>query len=116
MSGQTAVTGGRRADKVLARLAAQNPAVWTGGYLRQVITADGLCALASGLLALKLRFEGGGNAPSRYVALSLGLPLIWLGIVALTGGYDSRFIGVGTDEFRRVLNAGVTLTAAVGRT
>ncbi len=113
MSGQTAVTGGRRADKVLARLAAQNPAVWTGGYLRQVITADGLCALASGLLALKLRFEGGGNAPSRYVALSLGLPLIWLGIVALTGGYDSRFIGVGTDEFRRVLNAGVTLTAAV---
>jgi len=113
VSGQTAVTGGRRADKVLARLAAQNPAVWTGGYLRQVITADGLCALASGLLALKLRFEGGGNAPSRYVALSLGLPLIWLGIVALTGGYDSRFIGVGTDEFRRVLNAGVTLTAAV---
>ncbi len=113
MSGQTAVTGGRRADKVLARLAAQNPAVWTGGYLRQVITADGLCALASGLLALKLRFEGGGNAPSRYVALSLGLPLIWLGIVALTGGYDSRFIGVGTDEYRRVLNAGVTLTAAV---
>ncbi len=113
MSGLTAVTGGRRADKVLARLAAQNPAVWTGGYLRQVITADGLCALASGLLALKLRFEGGGNPPSRYVALSLGLPLIWLGIVALTGGYDSRFIGVGTDEFRRVLNAGVTLTAAV---
>ena len=113
MSGQTAVTGGRRADKVLARLAAQNPAVWTGGYLRQVITADGLCALASGLLALKLRFVGGGNPPSRYVALSLGLPLIWLGIVALTGGYDSRFIGVGTDEYRRVLNAGVTLTAAV---
>jgi len=113
VSGQTAVTSGRRADKVLARLAAQNPAVWTGSYLRQVITADGLCALASGLLALKLRFVGGGNPPSRYVALSLGLPLIWLGIVALTGGYDSRFIGVGTDEFRRVLNAGVTLTAAV---
>jgi len=98
---------------VLARLAAQNPAAWTSGYLRQVITADGLCALASGLLALKLRFDGDGIPPSRYLALSLGLPLIWLCIVFLTGGYDSRFIGVGTDEFRRVLNAGVTLTAAV---
>ena len=28
-------------------------------------------------------------------------------------GYDSRFIGVGTDEFRKVLNAGVCLTACV---
>ena len=29
------------------------------------------------------------------------------------GGYDSRFVGVGPDEFRRVLNAAVSLTAAV---
>src|SRR6266571_1738534 len=113
VTGQTAVTGGRRAARVVARLAAQSPAVWTSNYLRQVISADGLCALASGLLALRLRFDGGGNPPGMYLALSLGLPLIWLFIVAFTGGYDSRFIGVGPDEFRRVLNAGVTLTAAV---
>ena len=113
MSGQSAVTGHRRADKVVARLAAQKPAVWTRAYLRQVVVADGLCALAGGLLALKLRFDGGAEPPSLYLALSLTLPLIWLCIVMLAGGYDSRFIGVGTDEFRRVLNAGVTLTAAV---
>jgi exopolysaccharide biosynthesis polyprenyl glycosylphosphotransferase len=113
VSGQSAVTGHRRADKVVARLAAQKPAVWTRAYLRQVVFADGLCALAGGLLALKLRFDGGAEPPSLYLALSLTLPLIWLCIVTLAGGYDSRFIGVGTDEFRRVLNAGVTLTAAV---
>jgi exopolysaccharide biosynthesis polyprenyl glycosylphosphotransferase len=113
VSGQSAVSGHRRADKVIARLAAQNPAVWTSGYLRQVFAADGLCAVAAGLLALRLRFDGGGTPPSRYLALSLSLPVIWLCIVALAGGYDSRFIGVGTDEFRRVLNAGLTLTAAV---
>jgi exopolysaccharide biosynthesis polyprenyl glycosylphosphotransferase len=33
--------------------------------------------------------------------------------VALAGGYDSRFIGVGSDEFRRVLSAAVSLTAGV---
>jgi exopolysaccharide biosynthesis polyprenyl glycosylphosphotransferase len=113
VSGQSAVTGHRRADKVVARLAEQKPAVWTRAYLRQVVVADGLCALAGGLLALKLRFDGGAAPPSLYLALSLTLPVIWLCIVTLAGGYDSRFIGVGTDEFRRVLNAGVTLTAAV---
>jgi exopolysaccharide biosynthesis polyprenyl glycosylphosphotransferase len=113
VSGQSAVTGHRRADKAIERLAAQSPAVWTSAYRRQVIAADALCALAGGMLALKLRFDGGSNPPSRYLVLSLSLPVIWLCIVALTGGYDSRFIGVGTDEFRRVLNAGVTLTAAV---
>jgi len=87
--------------------------VWTHAYLRQVIAVDGLCALAGGLLALKVRFEAAAEPPSRYLALSLSLPLIWLCMVRLAGGYDSRFIGVGTDEFRRVLNAGVTLTAAV---
>jgi len=112
VAGHTAVTG-RRADRVVARLAAQNPAVWTSAYLRRAIAADALCALAGGLLALKLRFDGGGHPPGLYLALSLSLPLIWLCVVALAGGYDSRFIGVGTDEFRRVLHAGVSLTAVV---
>ena len=31
----------------------------------------------------------------------------------MAGAYDIRFIGTGSDEFRRVLNAGVSLTAAV---
>ncbi len=33
--------------------------------------------------------------------------------MALSGGYDSRFIGVGSDEFRKIVNAGLCLTAAV---
>ncbi len=41
------------------------------------------------------------------------MPLIWLVCVTLAGGYDSRFIGVGSDEFRKVVNAGVCLTAVV---
>src|SRR6202012_338953 len=38
--------------------------------------------------------------------------LLWAGSVALAGGYDNRFIGLGSDEFRRILNAAVSLTAA----
>jgi exopolysaccharide biosynthesis polyprenyl glycosylphosphotransferase len=39
--------------------------------------------------------------------------LVWLTALVLAGAYDSRFIGVGTDEFRRVVNGGVCLTAIV---
>ena len=41
------------------------------------------------------------------------MPVLWLIALALAGGYDVRFIGTGSDEFRRVLNAGVSLTAVV---
>ena len=39
--------------------------------------------------------------------------MLWLVALELAGAYDSRFVGVGPDEFRRVLNAGVCLTALV---
>ena len=76
---------------------------------------DFSCALAAGLLAFKIRFGSSyrDEANAAYFALSLSLPLLWLAIVALAGGYDSRFIGVGSDEFRKVVNAGVCLIAAV---
>ena len=112
MSGQTVASGRRPADKTGARTG-QGPAGWTALHLRAVMMADFLCGLAAGLLALELRFDATGSHPVSYLILSLGLPLIWLAFLALAGGYDKRFVGVGSDEFRRVLNAGVTLTAAV---
>jgi exopolysaccharide biosynthesis polyprenyl glycosylphosphotransferase len=81
--------------------------------MRRARAIDAACALAAGLLAFQIRFGSPHYAPAPYLAISLGLPLLWLAIVALAGGYDSRFIGVGTDEFRKILNAGVCLTAVV---
>ena len=48
-----------------------------------------------------------------YLALSLALPVLWIAALWLAGAYDARFIGTGSDEFRKVLNAGVSLTAAL---
>lgn len=83
------------------------------GYQRRTLTADCACALLAGLLAFKLRFDDRLHPPAAYLVLSLSLPLLWVASVALAGGYDSRFVGVGGDEFRKVVNAGVCLTAAV---
>src|SRR5205085_6737950 len=62
-------------------------------------------------LAAQARF--GSNVTSAYLALSLALPVLWIITLLLAGGYDARFIGTGSDEFRKMLTAGVSLTAAI---
>jgi exopolysaccharide biosynthesis polyprenyl glycosylphosphotransferase len=62
-------------------------------------------------MAAQLRF--GNNVTPVYLALSLALPVLWIVALWLAGAYDVRFIGTGSDEYRKVLNAGVSLTAAV---
>src|SRR5580704_15470945 len=97
--GRTAVDQNWPADRVITRLAAQSSASWTNGYLRQAMAADSICGLAAGLLAFQVRFNGVGDGVVPYLVLSLVLPVLWVVSVKLAGGYDSRFIGVGTDEF-----------------
>jgi exopolysaccharide biosynthesis polyprenyl glycosylphosphotransferase len=48
-----------------------------------------------------------------YLAYSLALPLIWVFSVSLSRAYEGRFLGVGTEEFQRVVRAFVGLTAVV---
>ncbi len=91
----------------------QDPAYWTASYMRRARLVDGACALAAGLLAFEIRFDDHGHGPAAYIILTLTLPLLWVVCVALAGGYDTRFIGLGSDEFRKVVNAGVFLTATV---
>ena len=86
---------------------------WVGVYLRRVVIADALCGLTAGLLALWGRFGPSGEHQIVYVLLACALPVLWCASVAVAGGYDSRFIGLGSDEFRRVLNAAVSLTAGL---
>jgi exopolysaccharide biosynthesis polyprenyl glycosylphosphotransferase len=62
-------------------------------------------------MAAQLRF--GSYVTPMYLALSLALPVLWIAALWLAGAYDVRFIGTSSDEFRKVLNAGVSLTAAV---
>jgi exopolysaccharide biosynthesis polyprenyl glycosylphosphotransferase len=96
-----------------ARAGQRAATAWTSTYLMQVRIADACCGLAAGLLAFELRFGANDTGALAYFWLALALPVLWLTGLTLAGAYDSRFIGVGTDEFRRVLNTGVGLTAIV---
>jgi exopolysaccharide biosynthesis polyprenyl glycosylphosphotransferase len=76
-----------------------------------VALADLGCAVVGVFIAAQVRF--GSNVTAMYLGLSLALPVLWLVALWLAGAYDVRFIGTGSDEYRKVLNAGVSLTAAV---
>jgi len=93
------------------RQASRRLSVWTKDYLRKAALVDLGCASLGVFAAAQLRF--GSGVTGTYLALSLALPVFWIVALWLAGGYDSRFIGTGSDEFRKVLNAGVSLTAAV---
>jgi exopolysaccharide biosynthesis polyprenyl glycosylphosphotransferase len=101
-----ATSGGR-----YERRTARRVSTWTRDYLREVALADLGCAVVGVFMAAQIRF--GSNVTSTYLALSLSLPVLWIGALWLAGAYDVRFIGTGSDEYRKVLNAGVSLTAAV---
>lgn len=87
---------------------------WTRWYVRCALTTDFLVALLAASIAFAVRFGTSfSEYEMAYVAATGVLPVAWVLFAALHRAYDLRFIGVGSDEFRRVLNAGVTLTAAV---
>lgn len=73
--------------------------------------ADFSAAVVAAIAAVWVRF--GAHPNDQYLILSLALPLVWVVAVRVFGGYEKRFLGAGPDEFRRVLNAGLSLTGAL---
>ncbi|MGH3217588.1 MAG: sugar transferase [Streptosporangiaceae bacterium] len=106
MSGYAAVR-----ERYSSRQEARQASTWTRDYLGRVALADLCCAIVGVFAAAQLRFAN--HVTVTYIGMSLGLPILWIIALRLAGGYDSRFIGTGSDEFRKVLNAGVSLTAAL---
>ncbi len=69
--------------------------------------------MLAGVAAYEIRYHARIDPPDVYMVLTVCLPLLWWGAVALSGGYDSRIVGGGAEEFHRIMRAGVSLTAAV---
>jgi exopolysaccharide biosynthesis polyprenyl glycosylphosphotransferase len=86
---------------------------WVDKYVRDVMALDGLAALAAAAIALEVSYHRFMHVPAFYFMLTLSLPLVWVFVVALARGYEGQVIGVGADEFRRVINAGLGLTAVI---
>ena len=94
------------ADRLISR-----STTWRRTYVRRVALADLGAAVVAAATAVGARF--GGGVSGRYLVVAAALPALWMIAVRVAGGYEMRFLGAGSDEFRRVLNAAVILTSAL---
>jgi exopolysaccharide biosynthesis polyprenyl glycosylphosphotransferase len=89
---------------------------WQHRYVLLCILVDSMVALVSGVAAYVGRFGIEDRWKPWYLAVVAALPAVWVLAVALNRAYEPRFLGVGSEEFRRVARAGIALTAIVAFT
>ena len=86
---------------------------WAGRHRRQLIVTETLLAVA--VAAVVLLTRGADIEPgSGLLWASLSLVPAWPVLLGITGAYDERTFGIGSDEFRRVGRAGLLLLAGLG--
>jgi exopolysaccharide biosynthesis polyprenyl glycosylphosphotransferase len=80
-----------------------------------LVVVDLLVVLASTLIALYARFGQAEHSVRgvSYVALSFMLVPVWLFALVCARAYEMRFLGVGADEFKRVVSASWWLMAVI---
>ncbi|WP_288025571.1 sugar transferase [Arthrobacter sp.] len=100
---------------VMAAVASKSGAPWATRYRFVLLASDALVVTAVLLLATFLRFGAGGGSLTiglhelGYVHLSAAVAVLWLLTLAAYRSRDARVVGIGLDEYRRVISATVTL-------
>ena len=83
---------------------------WTRLLVAATVALDVLAAVLGPLAAYHLRF-GGQSGEDRYLVGVVAAPVIWVSAVAAMRGYQSRWFGSGSEEFRCVLRAAACVAA-----
>jgi exopolysaccharide biosynthesis polyprenyl glycosylphosphotransferase len=88
-------------------------------YQLRCIVTDSIALLAAAGVGILVRFRslgvGGASGFNRltYVGASLLLVGAWLLVLAFRGAYDTRFLGVGSEELKRVASGTVLAFASI---
>jgi exopolysaccharide biosynthesis polyprenyl glycosylphosphotransferase len=87
---------------------------WVSRYLARAFFLDFCAMLLAALAAFLVRFPGiPRESTAPYIWLVIALPMLAVGTLALCRAYEPRFIGVGSEEFRRVLRGVFVLGASI---
>ncbi|MGK9146011.1 sugar transferase [Plantibacter flavus] len=112
LTGPITIGRRRRAARVAARSNASVKTLtqreWSKRYRRRVVLTDTLIAITAVSAAFLVRFGDepfGRQAQEMYVVLSGVIVTVWLAFLAFTRTRDSRIIGSGVTEYKRVVNS-----------
>ncbi|MGE5830416.1 MAG: sugar transferase [Micromonosporaceae bacterium] len=96
---------------------ARRASTWHRPYAGSLLAVDYAATAAASFSAISLFAQadsGFQHAPEAFTFVAyLLLPLGWLVVLWGHGAYDRRYLGVGTDEFKRVFRASVTMAASL---
>lgn len=85
-------------------------------YATRAVVLDGCAVFVAGVVGFILRwaipYSVELNNPT-YVSLVGVVVLSWMAVLVLRGAYDTRVLGIGSEEFKRVVSASATVFAAV---
>ena len=87
---------------------AQAAPAWLRTYTASVVAADGLAALIAALIAVSA-FSSWANP-----WILLLFPPAWVGALAAGRTYEHRFVGNGSEEYKRLFHTSVAFLAVVG--
>ena len=90
---------------------------WVSRYVFALVALDMLAMSLSGVFALSMRFGTAGlstvalgNGTTYLQLVALAVPC-WALVLAARRAYEPRYLGVGSEEFRRVTNASLLFTS-----
>lgn len=108
--------------RATVRRPAARPA-WESAYSTSLVVVDALLVTVAALTALLVRFGRpdevvavGQSAGIGYTEVAAVFAPAWVLMLAASRAYEARFLGTGSDEFKRVVNATVRFTALVSTT
>src|SRR5207244_11056784 len=89
---------------------------WARRFRGLLVVLDFFCCALAGFVAIRLwpqAQSGFFNEQTLELFALLVLPLTWLVLLWAHGAYESRYLGLGPDEFKRVVKGIISLTAVI---
>ncbi len=95
---------------------ARRAATWARPYATVLLFLDLICAATADFVPITMYPQATAGFENRwqlYVVAYVLLPFGWAFVLWSNGAYDRRYLGLGTDEFKRVIRASLTVVAIV---
>jgi exopolysaccharide biosynthesis polyprenyl glycosylphosphotransferase len=102
-----------------ATVARRERADWRRQYARLVLAVDTVMLAFASLTGWVARFGvqdshiSAGSYGVPYLAVAVLVVPVWLSVIGLSRGYEDRFLGSGTEEYKRIANSSFRFIAVL---